>query len=84
MHGSYYFGTVCIYPSIHRTHDNTHTLTHMQHFVSCLTWACGRGYSPIVESLLSNGAKVNTADKVMSLPCDTFIVECLSLNILAL
>ena len=35
-----------------------------QFFVSCLTWAAGRGHTDIVEALLAHGAKVNTTDKV--------------------
>ena len=42
-----------------------------QYFVSCLTWAAGRGYTEIVEALLIHGAKVNTADKVTDELCET-------------
>ena len=36
----------------------------LQHHMSCLTWAAGRGYTEVVRLLLEHEAKVNTADKV--------------------
>ena len=36
----------------------------IQHHMSCLTWAAGRGHTDIVGMLLLHNAKVNTADKV--------------------
>ena len=36
----------------------------LQHGVTPIIWAAGRGHSGVVAALLSNGAKVNSADKV--------------------
>ena len=38
--------------------------TTMQHHMSCVTWAAGRGHTEIVRELLHYDAKVTTADKV--------------------
>lgn len=40
----------------------------LQHHISCLTWAAGRGYTEIVRTLLGAQAKVNTADKYGTTP----------------
>lgn len=36
----------------------------IQHGVTPIIWAAGRGHSGVVAALLTSGAKVNSADKV--------------------